>query len=82
MLDLSGGATKLGPGTLYGLLDRMGDAGLMEAGGDEVVDGRLRRYYRLTDAGSAALVGETARLRVLTHRATSVLGAQLTRGMA
>jgi hypothetical protein len=55
-------------GILYGLLDRIGEA---------VVDGRLRRYYRLTDQGSAAVVMETARLRALTHRARTVLGAYL-----
>ena len=42
VLDLSDGATKLGAGTLYGLLDRMVDARLVEACGEEVVDGRLR----------------------------------------
>jgi DNA-binding PadR family transcriptional regulator len=82
VLDLSGGATKLGAGTLYGLLDRLGKAGLVEASGEEIVDGRLRRYYRLTDAGSAAVAGETARLRALTHRARSVLGAHLAFGGA
>jgi DNA-binding PadR family transcriptional regulator len=82
VLELSNGGTKLGPGTLYGLLDRMTDAGLVEAGGDEVVDGRLRRYYRLTDDGSTAAVGETARLRALTRRAGSVLGANLAFGGA
>jgi DNA-binding PadR family transcriptional regulator len=82
VLELSNGATKLGAGTLYGLLDRMGDAGLVEASGEEVVDGRLRRYYRLTDEGSAAVVKETARLRALTHRARTVLGARLAFGGA
>lgn len=82
VLELSDGATKLGAGTLYGLLDRMSNAGFVEACGEEVVDGRLRRYYRLTDEGSAALVAETARLRTLTRRATSVLGRQLTSGVA
>lgn len=82
VLELSDGATKLGAGTLYGLLDRMSDAGLVEAGGEEVVDGRLRRYYRLTEEGSAAVVAETARLRALTHRAGSVLGARLAFGGA
>lgn len=75
VLNLSDGATRMGAGTLYGLLDRMGSAGLIEASGEEVVDGRLRRYYRLTDSGSAAVVGETARLRALNRRARSVLGA-------
>ena len=77
VFELSEGATKLGAGTLYGLLDRMGDARLVEASGEEVVDGRLRRYYRLTAEGSAAVVMETARLRALTHRARTVLGAHL-----
>lgn len=80
-LELSGGTTKLGAGTLYGLLDRLSDDGLVEGCGEEVVDGRLRRYYRLTEEGSAALVAETSRLRSLTRRATSVLGAQLTGGV-
>lgn len=82
VLQLTEGATKLGAGTLYGLLDRMGNEGLVEASGEEVVDGRLRRYYRLTNEGSAALVAETARLRALTHRARIVLGTRLARGVA
>ena len=53
------------------------EAGLVEASGEEVADGRLRRYYRLTDQGSTAVVMETARLRALTHRARTVLGAHL-----
>ena len=77
VVELSDGATKLGAGTLYGLLDRMGDAGLVEASGEEVVDGRLRRYYRLTTEGSAAVVSETARLRALTRRARTVLGTRV-----
>jgi len=74
VVTLSDGATRLGAGTLYGLLDRMGAAGLIEASGEEVVDGRLRRYYRLTDAGSAAATAETARLRALVRRARSAQG--------
>ena len=76
VLDLSGGTTRLGPGTLYGLLDRMGAAGLVEQNGEEVVDGRLRRYYRLTDEGAAAVATETERIRVLSRRAQSVLRAR------
>ena len=76
VLDLSDGRTRLGPGTLYGLLDRMTSAGLVAPCGDEVVDGRLRRYYRLTEDGSAAAAAEAERLRVLNRRALSVLRAQ------
>ena len=75
VVDLSAGETTLGAGTLYGLLDRLADAGMVEQSGEEVVDGRLRRYYRLTDDGSATVAAETARLRALTRRASAVLGA-------
>src|SRR5450759_5110287 len=75
VVTLSDGATRLGAGTLYGLLDRMSAAGLIEASGEEVVDGRLRRYYRLTDAGSAAATAETARLRALVRLARSAQGS-------
>lgn len=70
--ELSDGSVRLGAGTLYGLLDRMLVAGLVEPSGEEVVDGRLRRYYRLTEEGAAAAETETARLAALARRARSV----------
>lgn len=73
VLALSGGDVRLGAGTLYGVLDRLGVAGLVEDAGEEVVDGRLRRYYRLTADGGAAAAAETARLSALTSRARAVL---------
>lgn len=73
--DLTDGRTTLGVGTLYGALDRLRDAGWIEADHDEVVEGRLRRYYRLTGAGLAALGEETRRRAVLAARATEVLDA-------
>ena len=60
---LSEGRLSMRPGTLYGALDRLGDEGLIETDREEVVDGRLRRYYRLTDAGGGALAAEVERLR-------------------
>ena len=59
---LSGGRVSLRPGTLYGALDRLTDRGLVDVEREEVVDGRLRRYYRLTDDGAAALAAEVERL--------------------
>jgi DNA-binding PadR family transcriptional regulator len=59
---LSEDRVSLRPGTLYGALDRLAGQGLVVADGQEVVDGRLRRYYRLTDTGHAALADEAARL--------------------
>jgi DNA-binding PadR family transcriptional regulator len=72
---LSDDAVRLGAGTLYGILDRLATAGYTEASGEVVVDGRLRRYYRLTPDGRAALTAETARLRALAARAERRLRA-------
>jgi DNA-binding PadR family transcriptional regulator len=60
---LSGGRVSLRPGTLYGALDRLSEQGLVEADGEEVVDGRLRRYYRLTEPGAGVLAAEVERMR-------------------
>jgi len=60
--ELSGGRVRLKVGTLYAALDRLGEQQLVEGAGDEVVGGRLRRYYQLTDAGAERLEEEAARL--------------------
>ena len=73
---LSDGTIHLGAGTLYGILDRLVTAGYAEASGEVVVDGRLRRYYRLTPDGRAALAAETARLTDLASLARRVLAAR------
>ena len=71
--NLSGGRVTLRPGTLYGALDRLGDDGLVARDREEIVDGRLRRYYRLTDEGAAALRAETERMRLNVQAATGRL---------
>lgn len=53
------GRVRLGPGTLYTLLAKFQDEGLIEEAG---VDGR-KRSYRLTGKGRAAFEEELARLR-------------------
>jgi|SRR5450432_652549 DNA-binding PadR family transcriptional regulator len=60
-----GGFLRMGPGTLYGSLQRMTAAGLVEETetADEADGDERRRYYQLTSAGRKALNGETARLR-------------------
>ncbi|GAA0450825.1 PadR family transcriptional regulator [Actinoplanes capillaceus] len=68
VVTLSEGEVKLRPGTLYGALDRLAEQGLIEVEREEAVEGRLRRYYRLTDHGAAALSTEVRRLR---RRATA-----------
>jgi DNA-binding PadR family transcriptional regulator len=52
---------KMGPGTLYGSLDRMVAAKLVEETG--ATDDQRRRYYRITRSGSEALAAEANRLK-------------------
>ncbi|HEV2758624.1 MAG TPA: PadR family transcriptional regulator [Acidimicrobiales bacterium] len=59
--ELSSGRIRLGPGTLYGALDRLSDQGLVKTTRTEVLNGRLRRYYAISDAGLAAVREEAAR---------------------
>jgi DNA-binding PadR family transcriptional regulator len=73
--ELSDGRVKLGAGTLYGALDRLGADGLVTLDHEEVVDGRFRRYYQLTDQGHRVLTAETERLAELAARARRRLSA-------
>jgi DNA-binding PadR family transcriptional regulator len=70
---LSEGRVSLLPGTLYTALDRLAAAGHVELDREEAVDGRLRRYYRLTPDGRQVLEGEAARLRQLATAAETRL---------
>lgn len=54
------GRVRLGPGTLYTLLARFQDDGLIA---ETSVDGR-KRTYRLTDKGRTVFEEELARLRI------------------
>ncbi len=60
---MTSGRVRLRAGTLYAALDRLRGEGLIEVDREEVVQSRLRRYYRLTGAGEQSLATETARLR-------------------
>ena len=61
--QISGGRVRLRAGTLYAALDRLSRDGLIEADREEVRDGRLRRYYRLTGMGRTRLAAEAERMR-------------------
>ncbi|RMI44037.1 PadR family transcriptional regulator [Actinomadura harenae] len=73
---ISGGRTRMRAGTLYAALDRLQGEGLIAPDREEVVDGRLRRYYRLTDDGAAALAAEVDALRRRTEVAARRLAAR------
>ncbi|GAB2959016.1 helix-turn-helix transcriptional regulator [Saccharothrix stipae] len=74
--ELSEGRMRLKVGTLYGALDRLVAEGLAERDREEVHQGRLRRYYRLTDAGVRVLSAEVSRLSANVRAASSVLRAR------
>ncbi|MFI1963467.1 PadR family transcriptional regulator [Streptomyces pathocidini] len=57
------GRLKLAVATLYGALERMEQTGLVVADHEEIVDGRARRYYRLTEDGTARLEQEALRMQ-------------------
>src|SRR3954465_8490336 len=61
--DVTDGQIRMGPGTLYGSIQRMIDAALIEergAGNDD-----RRRFYRLTPFGRKVLELELARLHAV-----------------
>ena len=62
----SDGKVKMGPGTLYGSLARMIDAGLIRESDkriDPKLDDERRVYYKLTALGREALSAELERYR-------------------
>ena len=61
--EISGGRVRLRAGTLYTALDRLREDELIGVDREEIVDNRLRRYYRLTPKGAQRLAAEAARLQ-------------------
>lgn len=64
--SLTGGQIRMGPGTLYGSIQRLLGAGLIEESprprAAQADDDERRRYYRLTPLGRRALELELVRL--------------------
>ncbi|HEY3867842.1 MAG TPA: helix-turn-helix transcriptional regulator [Actinocrinis sp.] len=71
---ISDGRVRLRAGTLYAALDRLRLDGLVSVDREEIVDNRLRRYYRLTAEGSGQLAAEAARFRSNAAAAFARLG--------
>ena len=62
----SQGKVSMGPGTLYGSLKRMLDAGLVRESDKRVdpeMDDQRRIYYQITGVGSEALAAELERYK-------------------
>jgi len=71
---MTGGAVRMGPGTLYTAIQKMLASGLIEESAerpDPALDDERRRYYRVTAAGREVVRAETRRLAALVERARS-----------
>ena len=71
--QISGDRVKLRAGTLYAALDRLRADGIINVDREEIVDSRLRRYYKLTHTGAAALAEEASRMTANAKVATTRL---------
>jgi DNA-binding PadR family transcriptional regulator len=70
--ELSDGAVRMGPGSLYGSINRLVEQGLLiETTGrvGRAENGR-RRFFALSPAGRAVALDELGRLPLLVHRVT------------
>ena len=74
---ISGNRVRLRAGTLYTALDRLRADGLIDVDREEVVDNRLRRYYRLTPTGTTRLAAEAERLQANATAALTRLNPSL-----
>jgi DNA-binding PadR family transcriptional regulator len=77
---ISEGRVRLRAGTLYAALDRLRADELIEVDHEEIVEGRLRRYYKLSEEGTRQLAAEAARLQANATAAITRLKAA--RGLA
>jgi DNA-binding PadR family transcriptional regulator len=77
--ELSGGELQWTDGMLYPVLHRLERNGLVEATWGESESGRRRKYYRITDEGSAELANQQRQWRVVneTLRATPFMSFHL-----
>ena len=77
VLRVSDRQVRLHTGTLYAEVDAnvvmTGEGGLIEVDREEIVESRLRRYYRLTNAGAERLAAEAERMQRNASAATSRL---------
>jgi len=64
---LTGGAVRMGPGTLYGALTNLLKQGLIERAGDEEAEGERRKVYGLTALGRSIVLLECERLETMAR---------------
>jgi len=72
------GKLRLGPGALYGSINKMLELGLIEESSDRPdphLDDERRRYYRITAYGRKVAQAEAIRMRELVQLAAARFGA-------
>ena len=76
--ELSDGAVRMGPGTMYGTLSRLVETGLIEETTDRSSrdDNERRRYYQLTPTGRLMAIDELTRLQGLVRRTARHLAGE------
>ncbi len=73
----TGGKLKLGPGVLYGSINKMLELGLIEESDerpDPHLDDERRRYYRITPYGRKVAQAEAVRMQELVQLASARFG--------
>ena len=73
VLEQSGGRISLGPSTVYTILYKMEQDGLIEV----VSEVERRKVYRITAQGRAVLEAETGRISELARFARNILECEL-----
>lgn len=64
MRELKTHGYQISPGSLYPMLHEMEKSGYLRRT-EHVIEGKVRKYYHITEAGTAALVEARARVREL-----------------
>jgi DNA-binding PadR family transcriptional regulator len=73
------GKLKLGPGVLYGSINKMLELGFIEESRDRPdahLDDERRRYYRITNYGRKVAQAEATRMLELAQLATATFGSR------
>ncbi len=73
---LSGGAQKLGPGTLYGAITKLLDSDLIRRTGESDGGDERRKLYVLTALGRRVVESECARMEAMAGLGRKALAAK------
>lgn len=67
--SMTGDAISPAVGSLYRVIDALARDGLIELDHEDVVDGRMRRHFRLTSSGRTQLLTTSDTMRRVTQGA-------------